>query len=394
MKYHNMFKFKYLATIIFLITIVVMFFCNIRETAINMLDNTTEVKAGAVAADLDNVEAGTYTFININGLYQGLMKRDYMYDANEADEIIRADGKYLVSALSPYSNDEITKSAEGLKATSEWLLQYGIPMLYVQGASKMSISDREIMPGIENTTYDKVNGFLQELRERGITYADTREWIADEDMAAFYRTDHHWKTETCLSVSEKICKLLNSKYYMSLDDKLFAESSFLDNTYKKSFLGAEGRRTGIYYVGLDDFTVIEPKYETDFAVEIHTKDGEVIRREGSFELSVMDKSKDPSSYSFEDSAYYIYWGGDYSSVHIDNKRDEQGEKLVVIKDSYGIPVTAMMSGAFDSIDIFDIRYYNEDKTLSQAILECDPDVVVFIYGPGYLTEPYMFDIFS
>lgn len=393
MRNNSKIKYKHLITAVFLVTITVMFIFNIKETAANVITGVTEKTPGALAADLENVETGTYTYININGFYQGLMQRNYMYDVNESDELIRADGKYLVSVPSTYDTNSIRESATNLEETSDWLFRKGIPMLYVQGASKLSISDRNIMPGIDNTTYEKTNRFLRELEERNVSFADAREWIPVEDMSAFYKTDHHWKTETCLAISERICDLLNNEYSMELDENFYRGNSFTVKTYKKAFLGAEGRRTGILYAGLDDFTVIEPEYETDYSVEIHTKEKEVIRRKGNFEQSVMDRSKDPEDYSFEDSAYYIYWGGDYSSVHVDNEKNKKGKRLVVIKDSYGIPVTAMMAGAFSSMDIFDVRYYNEDKAFPQAILDCEPDAVVFIYGTGYLDKPDMFEVF-
>ena len=388
-------QYKYLITVLFIAVIFGMFFFNIKETAANIIKGTTAKSIGSVASDVENVEKFTYHYININGLYQNVMQRNYMYDVNKTNELVRINGEYLISAPSPYSEEGVTESAKQLAQTSAWLHQNGIPMLYVQAASKMTISGADCMPGIENTSYGKVNAFLKELTRLNVDYADTRNWITTEDMSAFYKTDHHWTTSTCLTVASETCNLLNNNLNLGLDRRLFDKDSFRVCTYENAFLGAEGRRTGVFYAGLDNFSVIKPEYDTEFIVDIHTKEGTRYLKKGQFENSIMDISKDPVNYSFEDSAYYIYWGGDYSSIHVENlNNNDQGSSLVVIKDSYGVPVTALMAGAFKTMDIFDVRYYNEDVPLSQKILEIHPDAVVFIYGTGYLDKPDMFNVYK
>lgn len=385
-------KYKYLISVLFIAVVFSMFFFNVKDAVSNYFDRETEASVKTVAADLENVESATYPFININGLYQGVMQRNYLYDVNEEDELIRTGGKYLISTPSTYSRDGVVQAAGTLKKTSQWLQNQGIPMLYVQAASKMTLSDKDSMVGVPNTSYDKANAFLKELNSDSVDYADTREWIKNEGMEAFYKTDHHWTTGTCLKVASEICELLNEKYNMEIDESLFDVNSFDMKTNKDAFLGAEGRRAGRYYVGLDDFSVIKPAYDTEFHVEIGTKEGEHFTRDGSFEDSIMDITKDAEHYSFEDSAYYIYWGGDYSSIHVDNKKNNQGKSVVIIKDSYGVPVSALMAGSVKSMDVFDVRYYNEKQPLAQVIENINPDAVVFIYGTGYLDKPYMFDV--
>jgi hypothetical protein len=106
----------------------------------------------------------------------------------------------------------------------------------------------------------------------------------------------------------------------------------------------------------------------------------------------MDMSKDVSHYSFEDSAYYEYWGGDYGRVHVVNKKMPDAPKVLVFKDSYGIPVTAFLTNVFSEMEIIDIRYYSDDKRIKEIIAEERPDAVLYVYGTGYLSKKKMFAI--
>lgn len=390
-KQKKQFHYRYLTCIAFAVVIFVLFFTNMGELYAHLKDNTTEHSPKALVSDAEAIESAAYPFINLNGLYQGIMQRNYMYDVDEDNELIRSREGSLVSAGGTYDRGAVRASADALKETSDYLAANGIPMLYVQAGSKMTLSPEESMIGIKNYSYDKVETFMADLRERNIDCIDTRE-ITDNGMEAFYKTDHHWTTDTCMKVSENICSRLSKEYGLNLDEKLFAADAFDREVHENAFLGAEGRRTGIYYVGLDDFNVFKPKYDTDFNVDISSNEDGKYSRSGSYENSIMDSGKDPGHYSFDDSAYYIYWGGDFSYVHVDNNRQPDGKSLLIIKDSYGIPVSAFMAGAFRSMDIVDMRYYSEDISVKQLIDNNRPDAVVYVYGSGYLDRSSMFTI--
>lgn len=369
MKHIKRFEYKYLAAVLFAAVILSMTVLRLAET-----------------------EPLTYAFINLNGAYQRLMLRDYMYDADPSEDTLRNRDGQLVSSHSAPSDKALAKSAAALKRSSEWLAQRGIPLIYIQAANKTVMSPEDPMTGIRNNTYIKLQTFLRELQSRGIEYVDTRDWITASAADAFYYTDHHWRTETCFGIMQDICRYLNEKHDFGIADKYFSSDSYSFTLHRKAFLGAEGRRTGIYYAGLDDFTDIRPEFTTDFRVEISDREGGRSEREGSFEGAVMDTDRDISRYSFEDSAYYVYWGGDYGRVHVTNRLNDEGRRVLIFKDSYGIPVSALLTNAFSSMDVIDLRYYSEDKSMKEIIEETKPDAVLYIYGPGYISRSSMFSL--
>ena len=377
---------------IFMIAVFVMFALNLAEAAGNYKAQEDGAGLRSVVSDLESVDRVTYPFVNVNGLYQNLMQRNYMYDADSENDTIKTTRGQLASVSSSVSKKKMKASVAELAETRDRLSAQGIPLLYVQAPGKLGFSEEGPMPGLENNTYEKLNRFLAELDKADIEYVDTREWMSETGPDGFYDTDHHWTIETCFDIASRLGSLLNSEYGFNINEEALDASNYDFDTHKDAFLGAEGRRTGRYYAGLDDFTVITPAFDTDFHVEIESKETGHSERDGSFEETIMDSTKDTVHYSFDDSAYYAYWGGDYGRAEAINNKIDDDSSIVVIKDSYGIPVTAFLTNMFHKVNVIDIRYYESDKKLRDVIAEADPDMVMFIYGSGYLGKKKMFKI--
>ena len=385
-------KYSYVTAALFLLIVFAVFLLNIYETA-SHLRSGEDKGIRSIAADAESVDRIVYPFVNLNGAFQNIMQRDYIYDADPENDTIRKPSGYIVSIPSGYKEKDVSAAAERLKASSDWLAERNIPLIYVQAPSKMTVSDEPAMPGIPNHTYAKNKTFRSKAEKLGIEYISASDWLSgggsDSD---FYKTDHHWTTEACYEVAAGICSYLNDKHGFEIAEDIFRRDSYIFDTHSKAFLGAEGRRTGIWYAGLDDFTEIVPEFDTDFDVTIIDKEDGTSERKGPFEEAVMDKSKDIDHYSFEDSAYYEYWGGDYGRIHVENNKLKDGKKVLIFKDSYGVPVTAFLTNAFSSMDIIDVRYYNDDKSIKSIIEEEKPEAVIYIYGTGYLSKKKMFRI--
>ena len=383
---------KLLPGAIFMIVVFVMFAFNIAETYGNLSEQSGKERLRAAAADVESVDRVTYPFININGFYQGVMQRDYIYDVDPQNDTIRTGNGKVVSVSSTASKKKMRKAAAELKKTQDWLSERGIASLYVQAPSKTCFSEEDLMPGISNKTYDKLEFFVKELDKQNVTYVDAREWIKDNGADGFYKTDHHWTTETAFDVAVSTGKLLNEDYGFNISKEVLDPSNYDFDKHRDAFLGAEGRRTGRYYVGLDDFTVITPAFDTDFHAGIDSSETGHSERDGSFEETVMDMEKDTEHYSFDDSAYYTYWGGDYGRAETINNNVDDDSSVIIFKDSYGIPVTAFMTNMFHRVNVIDKRYYESTETLKELIEETDPDLVMFVYGPGYLGKKKMFSL--
>lgn len=383
--------YKHISSLLFLTAVFAVFGINMFEALDGHL-HEEDSGLRTIVHGMESVDSVTYPFVNLNGLYQRILQRRYIYDADPSNDLVITKEKQLVSVSSPVSDKELEASAQELRESADWLAAREIPLVYVQAYTKMCLSEDDTMPGLKNYSYGKVERFLEYLHKKGIDYIDAREIINKPAADVFYKTDHHWKNDACFELMGGIYNHLNNNYDFQINKDYYDSGNYSFELHKDAFLGAEGRRTGIYAVGLDDFLEIKPLFDTSFNVEISDKDAQSTSRSGSFEDAIMDRSKDLGQYSFEDSAYYTYWGGDYGRVHITNNKAIDEKKVLIIKDSYAIPVTALMTPAFSSMDIIDVRYYNDDKSIKEIITEEKPDAVIYIYGIGYLTEKNMFKL--
>lgn len=386
------FRYEHATALVFLAVVIGIFGFNVKETASNINFDTGVINViKSVVKDVKMVDSVKYPFININGGYQALMQRHYIYDADSSNDIMKTKDGYLLStSMSKEDTDNTGGSVDSLAETRDCLSDLDIPMVYVLCGTKAVLSPERLHAGLPNIKYNKVEQFLNNMEAKNIDFIDTRKAM-NLSMDSFYKTDHHWKNETAIKVSEYVCTYLNKKYGLDLDEEYYGAENFRKETYENSFLGAEGRRTGIYYTGLDDFSLYYPDFDTDFDVTIENREGDISHRKGPYEDSILDKSHDLTHYDMDDSAYYVCWGGDYGIVHVNNNKLKDGASVFIIKDSYGIPVSCFMTSAFKSMDVLDVRYYG-GESIREEIRKADPDAVIYLYGTGYLDKSYMFKI--
>lgn len=388
-------KYQYVSMIIFLFLIFATSILNIKdkisdfsELSIEARMENGETLEDVLKTEIGEVESIKNMNVNLNGAFQRLLGKHYIYDVNRSIDLIKTEDGYLVTV--PYYGEYQTQeqqAADALIQTSETLKKMGIDLLYVQCPGVDGLNQQELLDGFYPTSFDRVEFFLNALKDGSVNYLDCRTIIDTNSRDSFFKTDHHWTMETALDVSKVICESLVSQEYV-LEESTYGVENYTITVHEEAFLGAEGRRVGRYYAGLDDISVITPDYETDFTVRIPSKE---IIKEGSFENSIMDNSKDISNYSFTDSAYYMYWGGDYPLVEVTNNLAENDYNIMIVKDSYGIPVSAFMANSFKKMSIVDMRYYQE-QTLYDLVEEEKPDAVIFVYGTGYLGVPAMFSM--
>ena len=82
---------------IFMIAVFVMFALNLAEAAGNYKAQEDGAGLRSVVSDLESVDRVTYPFVNVNGLYQNLMQRNYMYDADSENDTIKTTRGIIIS---------------------------------------------------------------------------------------------------------------------------------------------------------------------------------------------------------------------------------------------------------------------------------------------------------
>lgn len=126
------------------------------------------------------------------------------------------------------------------------------------------------MGGIENiedSQNPKVTELLEQLAQNNIPTLDYRQMMIEEQMNSldyFYKTDHHWTTQCAFHATRKLFEKITKLTDIQFGKNLFELDCYEQLIYRDIFCGKMGKKTGLLYGGLDDFTLFLPKYKTDY----------------------------------------------------------------------------------------------------------------------------------
>lgn len=298
---------------------------------------------------------------------------------------------YTFFATKPNPVDELAarvkKFSDGIESKDKKLVYLMTPDKFIKGYTKFETG---IPYSYANETADNL---LEILNRNNIKTIDLRENLDKSEIPPnelFYKTDHHWKTETVFWEYGQLVNMLNEQYGLNLDLNKFYTNKDNYNfiKYDNSYIGSIGRKAGMYYTGVDDFTLIYPKYKTSYT--FYTKTGEIEDNlQGRFEdalVSIYPLNLKSDPYGLEADKYFSYLYGNWGFVHVHNKDNENGPKLLFIKDSLVVPLAAFLSTVCSDIYLIDPRYY-KDNMLKFAN-ETDLDFIFISFYPQNLTKEF------
>ena len=267
-----------------------------------------------------------------------------------------------------------------------------IDFLYVQLPFKIApdkYGGNDELP-IYVTDYANANAddFLWQLNAAGVKNYDIRDefWSSGySQKELFFDTDHHWTIRGAFTATGLIANYLNENYDFGIPENLYTDENFKQTTYEKSFIGSMGRRVGKIYGGIDDFTVFTPAFPTDLTLTQIEGAGKQVF-EGSFEDAVLEKKyledSDPTTNR------YACYHGDYQELRFENHLAENDKKVLIIKDSFGIPIYSLLSLGVKEVRAIDMRLF--EKNVAKYAAEYHPDLVIVMYNGDSFADP-MFD---
>ncbi len=235
---------------------------------------------------------------------------------------------------------------------------------------------------------ENTDNFIGGMREGGIPVLDIREEIKKADLdhySMFFRTDHHWTPEGGFFAYTRIMEKLADFGYTADPSKLDLDN-YEEEHYRGYFLGSAGRRTGSVYAGVDDISLIYPKFSTKLSVSVPAKE---ISRQGGFKEAIFDYSHLESDDYYTTSPYSTYIGGDYPLVIHENEEAENDKTVLLVRDSFSLPVQSFLSLSIRNIHVIDLRYYTE-QTLLEYADQLKPDLVMFLYNVNIFGDDTMF----
>jgi len=390
---------KFITSIIFIIMLLSFAFYNFKVSYLEVLTTLKQQKASsaslantraALESTINDSTAEKYKFIELYGYLQKLM-----YKNEESNfEVVKDENgflhyTYFAEKPNPvYNLMERTKALKaGLKDKSTKLIYIMTPDKYVEGYSKLPYG---IPYSYSNETADV---FLKLLKENNIDTIDLRKNLTKSGIPnnqLFFKTDHHWTIQTAFWEYTQLVNTLKTKYKLNIDEGGFYTNKDNYNfiTYKNAAIGSMARKTGILYSGVDDFTLVYPKFATNYSY--YSKTGnQVTNLNGRFEealLTVDPLRTNKDIYSLEADKYSSYLFGNQGIVHVVNKNNHNGPKVLFVKDSFTVPLAAFLSTVCSDVYLVDPRYYTGN--IPNYINSVKIDFVFVSFYPQDLTKDF------
>lgn len=284
-------------------------------------------------------------------------------------------------SVKKYNYTSTDYEVEQITAFKKYLDTKGISLLYVSEPTKY-IDDMYFYEqfGTESYVNRNTDLFLSRISKAGIAYLDLRDNIRKEkldSMSLFYKTDHHWTVPAARWAASKVAEKLNQnseRTGYNIDLSLYSESNFNQVKYEKCWLGEQGRLVSTKYIGLDDYTMMEPRYATNYTV---TADDNSIKAEGDFNIFInksVYESKD--NYATTPSWHYSYRA--YNGMTIQNNNIEKG-KVLVLGDSFEQPMVPIFSLGIHNIKLVVLR--DIQGSIRDYIEKGNYDAVIIAYAP-------------
>lgn len=396
---NRFFKVRLITTIIFLVVLFTFSISNIFYSGKDMIqeiknsiNDKKSLKDTILSIDNTVNDKVIYknAFIEAYGYLQKLMDKN---EFSKFSVVKDTSGKmhYTYFAKSPNQvdvlADRVSKFSKEMDKQNTKLVYLMTPDKYIRGVTQFP---KGIPYSYSNETADN---FLSELKKENVDYIDFRENLLNSGISKddlFFKTDHHWKVETSFWAFEELIEQLNKKYNMKLDENNYYrdKENYNSIVYPKSFLGSMGRKVGTLYGGIDDFTLIYPKFKTNYTYYTDSK-SQKFELKGRFEESLILSypfNADLNLMDAQSDKYFTYLLGNRPLVKIKNIENPEGLKVLFVKDSLIVPTAAFFSSVCSTMDMIDPRYYDGD--ILEYAKSQDYDFVFISVYPQNLTKEF------
>ena len=197
-----------------------------------------------------------------------------------------------------------------------------------------------------------------------VTQIDVSQTLRDHrlDEQMYYRTDHHWTTLAAYYAFLEAAKTLGIDSSTVSYDRYTVSTDFVGTMASTSGYGASRK---------DPVEIFVPNNtDVEYVVEY-----------------VEEREKKPTVYDSEmlegNDKYTVFFGGNHPIIDI-NTTNQQGRRLLVVKDSYANCFIPFLIPYYREIVIVDPRYYYDN--VNQEIADSNIDDVLFLYNANTFFE--------
>lgn len=287
---------------------------------------------------------------------------------------------------------DMSKKAEETIRFSEFLKENGIRFLYIQSPSKMDSKNEMLLGDYPDNLYNYANEnsniLLGLLKDEAVDLLDLRPFVAETPQMIeeyFYRTDHHWNYTGAFvgmqEIANKLCEIFPQ------GDIKYADFDYWSMHCLENWsLGSYGKRVGRFYAGLDPLIYYTPNFDTDMSLTIPSR---IVFNSGTFTEAIVQDHYIETPNIYKDYCNYIYLGHDYDLVKYRNRHAPNDLRILIIKDSFSIPIQSFLSTMYSEIDALDPRYFTECG-IAEYIERTVPDIVIMMVSPDVFGSEHYF----
>lgn len=182
---------------------------------------------------------------------------------------------------------------------------------------------------------------------------------AAEDI--FYRTDHHWTTKAAFYVYQKWAEAQGMEVPSAAEYQIETVTEDFEGTIQSKLgIDAQADTIELYKQVEDIFYTVQVNGQEEISYNLYDQ------------MALSTKSK-----------YDVFFGGNQARVTL-KTRNDNGKKILVIKDSYAHCFVPFLLSDFAEIEMIDIRYYNQK--LSDLIAEGGYTDLLFLYNASGFAE--------
>ena len=339
-----------------------------------------------VEADVNETMLAREEFIDTYGYVQKLFgKREF----NNFSVIRDDEGMLYYGSTWPKGVEEFSTYADRVERLDAYVRSKGAKLLVVLPPSKVltgvSEVNREWPLNDPNFRMEKL---IDLLRQREIKTVDLRVKMRETGRKLdelFFKSDHHWTPLAAFYAAQEIVDQVNQRFGDDWDPTGFYTNldSYNMYTYEKCMLGSNGRNVGAIYSGIEDYTMLWPKFPTDFVWENYENESQ---REGDFTQSLMDATQLEITDLYEATANRLYLHEIVSHDKIINLENPQGPRLKVLRDSYFSPTACFLAPMCSEIEMMWMLASEEDYDIDVFIQDGEYDYFILEIYPYNLDE--------
>lgn len=307
----------------------------------------------------------------------------------EETTLVKSSGGSLVTPqTTKITQNRVNECVDRVELLKDAAEKNGASFLYVAAPRKgygFSLPANMANYEVENYTM-YVNG----LKAAGIPTLDlaaamTSAGMMNED--SFFLTDHHWKPTVGLWAAKQVGSTLREKYGFNHDPYYMDPENYSVQVYEDLFLGSYGLKAGRYFTkgGLEDIDILDPKFETKLSVKCPYNSKSL---SGNFQETLMNMDFVNPKGDYSTQCYMTYTGGNYRLEIIRNELKPDGEKVLLIHDSFACAVTPFLALETGELHAIDLRDFIPSKQISvlDYIEKIQPDHVVVLYSGVGMSE--------